>query len=388
MLKNFKRLSVIAFAVIALTACGNKADEKQSSNTDQTQTVGTSDTENNSDKAKFNNSVDVDLSAELEKEPTGEKIVLISNNGSNGREEFIQEKLKAKGFNVEFVSVGGADAAARVISEVENPTTNVIWGPAQFNFDDMIAAGSLAAWEPTWTDKVGSANRGNGYSYPYEAQPKLWLANKDEFKENELPKTIQELITSEQYKGKYLVPTNFGGTTNRAIVASILGQYMDDGGELGVSQEGWDMMKAYIDNGVRQVEGQDKFVNLNDGTVPIIFEGASNTVTNIEDGTIDPIIFYFENGQPSNSNEIGIVNSNNQAKLAESARLANYLGSAEFLNEFVSKFGNIVVNEEAKDSMVSTAKDISDKYKEQELDWDKINKLLDDWIAKIELEFL
>lgn len=384
MFKKIKKFSALALALVAFTACGSNSDDTQSANSTQTQNTDTTDSTDDVGKQ----ATDVDLAAELEKEPTGDKIVLISNNGSDGREEFILDKLKAKGFNVEFVSVGGADAAARVISEVENPTTNVIWGPAQFNFDDMIAAGSLAAWEPTWADKVGTANRENGYSYPYEAQPKLWLANKDEFKEANLPKTIQELISDKKYKGKYLVPTNFGGTTNRAIVASILGQYMDESGELGVSQEGWDMMKAYIDNGIRQVEGQDKFVNLSDGTVPIIFEGASNTVTNIEDGTIDPVIFYFENGQPSNSNEIGVVNSNDPAKLAESVRLANYLGSAEFLSEFAGKFGNIVVNEDAKASMVPTAKEISDKYEEQELDWDKINKLLDDWIAKIELEFL
>lgn len=374
MFKNVRKISALAMSLLAFTACGNN-----DANTNQTT--------DNDTKSQVSDTTDVDLSAEIDKDPTGEKVVLVTNNGSGGREEFIKEKLSAKGFNVEFVGLGGADGAARVISEVENPTVNVIWGPPQFNFDDMIDAGALAKWEPNWADKVGDYNRENGYSYPYEAQPKLWLANKDEFSEADLPKTINELITDEKYHGKYLVPSNFGGTTNRAIVASILGQYLDESGDLGVSQEGWDLMKAYIDNGVREIEGEDKFVNLNDGKVPIIFEGASNTVANINDGTIDPNIIYFENGQASNTNEIGIVNSSDSAKLAESARLANYLGSAEFLNEYVSEFGNLAVNEEAKGSMVAAAKEMSDKYKDQELDWDTINKNLDDWVAKIELEF-
>ncbi|KAA9300148.1 MULTISPECIES: extracellular solute-binding protein [Aerococcus] len=364
------KAGLVLLSTLSVAACGNNsgADTTDSAN------------QNNADSSEIN------VQEELAKEPSGEKVVLISNNGSDVRTPFIESKLKEKGFNVEFVPLGGGDVTARVIAEVQNPTTNVVWGPTQFNFDDMIEADALYEWTPSWADKVSDYDRQNGKSYPYETQPKLWMANPDEFSEEELPNTVNDLFEEDKFKGKYTIPSDFGGTTNRAIVASILGQYLDENGEIGVSQEGWDAMQKFMDNGVEVPEGEDKYKNMMDGKSPITYDGASNIVTNTSEMDKKPTVIYFENGQPSNVNEIGVVKNDDPEVLAESLRLADYLGSAEFIGDFAAEFGNLVVNADAQDKLREESKEITENYKEQDLDWDTINAHLDEWVAKIELE--
>ena len=56
----------------------------------------------------------------------------------------------------------------------------------------------------------------------------------------EMPKDWTEL--GSKYKGKYSISGLQGGT-GRAILASILVRYLDDKGELGVSEKGWEVAK-------------------------------------------------------------------------------------------------------------------------------------------------
>jgi len=359
--RTIKMLTVVSTGLL-LAACGTDGESADSENTE------------------------VNVEEALAAEPSGEEVVLVSNNGSNNRDQFILEQTEAAGFNVEYVSLGGADVTARVISEVENPTTNVVWGPTQFNFDDMIEADALYEWTPTWVDAIGDYDRENGYSYAYETQPKLWLENPETV--SETPATVNDLWENEAFHGQYTIPSNFGGTTNRAIVGSILGQYLDSEGELGVSDEGWEAMQSFLDNGVQTPEGEDNFVRLADGTTPITFDGASNIITNLSNMEFTPEIIYFENGQPSNVNEVGVVNNDDPAVIEESLRLADFLGSAEFIGAFSAEFGNLITNSEAQDQMPEQTVEIAENFTEQELDWDTINANLDEWVAKIELEML
>lgn len=65
----------------------------------------------------------------LAEEPNGKRLVLLTNCGGNGRTDTMLAQAKEAGFNIESVELGGGDITARVISEVNNPTGNVVWGP-------------------------------------------------------------------------------------------------------------------------------------------------------------------------------------------------------------------------------------------------------------------
>ena len=69
--------------------------------------------------------------------PTGEKIVLYTNNGSDGRKEWVREEAAKAGFDVEVVELGGGKLTARVISEKNQPIADVVWGPSEAQFSSM-----------------------------------------------------------------------------------------------------------------------------------------------------------------------------------------------------------------------------------------------------------
>lgn len=318
--------------------------------------------------------------------PTGKKITVVTNNGTNGRDVWLLEHATEAGFNIEIVNLGGGDGTARVISEVNNPTTNVIWGPSEEQFNSMVAAGALVKFRTDWAEDVAGLSKENGYSWPYEIQPKLLVANPDIYTEETAPKNYRDLWENEEFHGKYAVPTKFDGNTPRAIVGGILAQYLDPNGELGVSEDGWKAIKAYFDNGYKTQKGENDFENMASGKVPITFTYASGLKGKSESFNVNPIIIYTEAGEPTNTNQIGVVANKDQELVDESMRFANWLGSADIIGAYANANGNMVANKQAEGSMVPVIKEVKEKYKPQDADWGYVNSMMDDWIAKIQLE--
>ncbi|MDO4439431.1 MAG: extracellular solute-binding protein [Eubacteriales bacterium] len=339
----------------------------------------------NSDDSKAQ-VIDLNMEEVLAEKPSGEKIVVATNNAANGRDVWLLENAKEAGFNIEIVQLGGGDVTARVISEVNNPTLNVVWGPSEDQFTSMIDAGALVKFEPEWSDEVAGVSEVNGYSWPYEIQPKVLVCNPDIYTEETAPKSWSDLWEKEEYHGKYAVPTSFEGNTNRAIIGGILGQYLDENGELGVSEEGWSAIKKYFDNGYKTPKGEDDFGNMASGKVPITYTFASGLKNKCESFDVDPLIIYTEEGEPTNTNQIGVVANSDVELVKESMRFANWLGSAEVIGEYAKENGNMVANSVAEDSMVPIIKEVKGNYKPEDVDWKYINSMMDEWVAKIQLE--
>ncbi len=313
-------------------------------------------------------------------------IVIIGNNLTDGRGEWLREKAGAAGFNIELVEAGGGDTTARVISEVNNPTSNVVWGPTEDQFTAMIKAGSLAEYTPSWAAQVEGISEDNGYSWPYEIQPKILVANPDIYTTDTVPKNYSDLWENEEFHGKYTVPETFTGNTDRAIIGGILGQYLDPNGELGVSEEGWAAIEMYFDNGYKTPKGEDDFGNMASGKVPITYTYASGLLKKSQSFDVTPIVVYTELGEPTGTNQIGVVANSDPAIVEESKRFADWLGSAEIIGEFASNYGNLVANKDAEQYMIEEMKALKENYKPIELDWAYINSMMEQGVAKIQLE--
>lgn len=372
-LKNAVSLGLSLCMISALIGCGQSA---QSS---------TSTSEKSSSTSAATTKTMEEIFAE---EPNGERLVLLTNCGGNGRTDNLLAQAKEAGFNIESVELGGGDITARVISEVNNPTGNIVWGPSEEQFTSMIEAGALAEFTPEWAESVAGLSEENGYSWPYEIQPKVLVCNPDVYTAETVPTCYQDLWEKEEFHGKYAVPTSdkFGGNSARAVIGGILGQYLDESGELGVSQEGWDAIKAYFDNGYKTPTGEDDFANMASGKVPITYIHASGVKAKSESFGVEPIIAYMTTGEPSNTNQLGVIANDDPAVLEESLRFANWLGSAEIMGAYGHENGNLLANVDAKDQMVPIANEIVSTFKPQEVDWTYINSMMDEWIAKIQLE--
>ncbi|WP_018753844.1 ABC transporter substrate-binding protein [Paenibacillus sanguinis] len=368
----FKVLTMLLLTAVFMAGCGtttSDTSDKSGGNADSPSQAG-------------------DMKTILTQKPTGERIVLATNNASDGRDTWLKAKIEEAGFHAEIVPLGGGDITSRVISEASNPTLNVVWGPSDSMFESMVQADALEKWTPEWADKVAGVAEDNGYSWTYEIQPKLLVANPEVYTSDTVPTSYQDLWEKEMYHGKYAVPVDFGGTTNRAIIGGILGQYLDANGELGVSAEGWNAIKQYFAYGYKTPQGENDFQNMASGEVPITFTYASGLKGKMETFNVTPIIIYSATGEPSNANQIGVLKNSNQAKLEESIRLANWLGSAEVIGEYASQYGSMVVNKDATDQMIPLMQEVTKNFKAQQLDWDYVNSMMDEWVAKIQLEYM
>ncbi|MFD1886549.1 extracellular solute-binding protein [Paenibacillus wenxiniae] len=330
----------------------------------------------------------LDMKSILAQKPSGQQIVVATNNTGNGRDQWLADAAKQAGFNIKLVGLGGGDLTSRVIGEVNNPTLNVVWGPSDTMFQSMSDAHALQKWTPSWADQLTSHNEQNGYSWSYELQPKLLIANPKLYTATTAPTSYQDLWQNPQFHGKYAVPTDFGGTTNRAIIGGIIAQYLDPKGELGVSQAGWDAIKSYFQYGYQTPKGEKDMQNLVDGKVPITYIYASGLKSFIDTYHMEPLIVYSRTGEPTNTNQLGVVKNNNPAVVEESIRFANWLGSADMMGDYASTYGSIVVNRQAQSHIDPFMQKVMKTSKPQQADWNYINSMMDQWVAKIQLEYM
>ncbi|NKF32582.1 ABC transporter substrate-binding protein, partial [Pseudomonas sp. BGM005] len=76
------------------------------------------------------------------------------------------------------------------------------------------------------------------------------------------PSDEEDLWTDEEYAGRYEVNPALGQATPQLVLASILSRHLDEDGDLGVSDEGWDLVKSYYANGSPAVEGTDLYARI------------------------------------------------------------------------------------------------------------------------------
>lgn len=225
-------------------------------------------------------------------------------------------------------------------------------------------------------------------SYPYEIAPKLWMVNEDEIPEADMPKSIKDLYTNPNLCQKYSVPTSFSGTTDRAIITEVLAEYRDDSGEMGISDEGWDALQKFFDCGYQTPNGEDSFQNMASGKVPITYSYASGIPSKVETFGYTPTMLYFTEGQPTNTNHVGIVAAKDAKQLDESKRFVDWLGSAETIGAYASANGILPVNPDAASQAMPLIQEITANYEASDIDWTWANGQLDDWVSKIQLDIL
>lgn len=170
-------------------------------------------------------------SSSEEKADKSQELVIYSNSVSNGRGDWLTAKAKEAGFNIKMVDIPGAQLADRVIAEKNNAVADMVFGIGAVDSNKIRDQKLLVQYKPKWLDKIDqSLSDKDNYYNPVIVQPLVLIGAPDV---KEMPKDWTEL--GSKYKGKYSISGLQGGT-GRAILASILVRYLDDKGELGVSE--------------------------------------------------------------------------------------------------------------------------------------------------------
>lgn len=314
-------------------------------------------------------------------------LIVYSNSVSDGRGDWLTKKAAEAGFELKIVEAGGGDLLNRLVSEKNNPLADVVFGLNQMNFETLKTNDLLVPFEPEWTAETpkGSSDKDNFY-HPLVEQRIFMIYNKDVYTEETAPKDWTDLIGNEEFKGKYHVPGDLGGGTNRSVIYGMLMRHVDKNGDLGISEEGWKEIGVFFDNGYKTSEGEDANANLASGKVPISFTYSSGLPGIEEEFGFEAGIVSPEVGVPTTVEQVGIINKGKDQDTAVAEEFINWFGSAEVQGAWAEQFGSLPVNTKAVEKASDKMKQIGEITTIQEMDYTFIAEHIDDWVEKIELE--
>lgn len=353
-----KRTNLLAFTVTAallLTACGGSTSDDGASST-----AG-----------------------------AGEPLVVYTNSNSEGRGEWLQEKATAAGFDVQIVGAGGADATNKLIAEKNNPVADIVYGLNNVYYEQLKSEDVLEPYMPAWSSEVDEslADPGEEKAYWPLVQQAIVLAyNADAVPETDAPEDWTDLWTKSEYKDRYERVSGMGGATTQLVMAGILSRYKDENGDLGVSDEGWQQIEQYFQNGVPAVTDLDLFARFADGEVdfgqmPSSSIPGREEAYGVTSGAVSP-----EVGVPYAVEQIAIVQgSDNQD---EAKKFVDWFGSADVQGEWAAEFNSLPVNESALGSVKPEVIEFDEQFTHQDIDWTFVQENLGSWIEKIELEYM
>lgn len=317
-----------------------------------------------------------------ESSASDETICIYTNNASDGRAEWFTEKAAEAGYDILVVDVGASDATNRVLAERNNPLCDVLFGLNNIEYEKLKAADCLEKWEPDWVETVDqNLIDKDGYYYPVSTTPLLLIGNADYA---DMPSDWTDLI-QDKYKGLYQLH-GLGGGTGKTVYASIVSRYKDPEGELGISEEGWEIAKAFIGNAHDIAEGADAIGDVIDGTYPMDEHWASGVLTEQKNRGYKFQIMTPEVGEPFVVESLAIVKGTDKYDLC--VEFCNWLGGSEMQLEWSNNFGTIPCQQEALENVSDDIKELVAVLKPQELDWAFIAENVDAWVEKAELEFM
>lgn len=323
-------------------------------------------------------------------ESEGSKQVLVySNSLAGGRQEWIDELATEAGFDVQYVEAGGGEILNRLLAEANSPQADVAFGMDEAMFFELVNVDMLTAYEPAWVDEIpAEANIGDQLFHPLVEQRIFLMYNPEFVSEEEAPTNWQDLADMAEFEGKYRVPEDLGGGTHQKSVLSILLQYVDEDGDLGIAQEGWDEVQKFLANGYQTPENEEQLQNFAEGTIPITYHFLGGVPNAEEEFGFTGVPINPKQGVITMREQIGILDKGEDHDYSAAQEFVDWFGSAEIQSAFVEEFGGLPVNENAVDSAPDRIKELADMTTPMNVDWDFVREYLNQWIEKIELELM
>ncbi len=329
---------------------------------------------------------------EVTAEPTAtaiqyDDLVIYTNSGGGGRKEWLTDAAAQNGFTITVVDLGGGDIKNRLIAEKNNAVADVAFGMSMMEFEDFKAQDMLVQYVPSWAGEVDDAMKdSDGYYHGVVKQAIIAIYNSDLYTAETAPKDWPDMWQNQDYHGKYNI-FGLGGGTSRTILAGIATRYLDPTGELGVSDEGWEAIKQFYQNGYICGESEDFFQNLVDQKVPISMIWGSGVVQYQNDYNLKLGVMTPDIGVPFLVEQVAIINGSKHIETAKA--FVDWFGSSEVQSAWAQEFGSSPANKVAMESATDDAKYLdSILTKAQKVDWSVVRQYIEQWVEKIELEFI
>jgi iron(III) transport system substrate-binding protein len=318
---------------------------------------------------------------------SSEPLIMYSNSASDGRGEWITEAAKAKGIAIQALHIGAADLTNRVIAEKANPVADIVFGPNSMDIERMVRADALQKYRPSWTAEVDqSLVDSKGLYGSIGINPLVFAYNTDVLKGSDVPKDFEDLATNPKFKNKYNI-IQLGSGTPRTFYCSFILRYLDSKGQLGASDEGWNIVKQFTQNGSISQPNEDYWGKVISGERPITMywlTGIGPLMKNRNFFNIDIIGNDF--GVPFVIENIALTTKTKN--LARAKEFIEWFGTAEVQREWARRFGHIPLRTDAQSDLIPETKNFLSRLKPQAFDWATGSLNVDKWIEKVQLEFV
>ena len=313
-------------------------------------------------------------------------LVIYSNSVPEDRIAWLDEHAGAAGFDLTVVSISGGDLPNRLISERNNPIADVVFGLNHIGFETLKANDVLTPFVPSWADEIPEGwNDAAGYYHSIVQQAIMLVFNEALLDGDTAPTDWTDLWENEDFHGEYFINNSLGGGTIRTALSGILTRFMDEDGRYGISDEGWDAVIAYFDNGVIGA-GDDFFLSLANEDTSITTIWTGGILDREEQYGISVGIVRPEIGVPFVVEQIGIVNGTENAITAQ--EFVEWFGSAEIQALWAQEFYQLPANLMAFEYAPAELIELHDGLIIQEIDWEFVTENIDNWVTKIELEIM
>jgi iron(III) transport system substrate-binding protein len=314
-------------------------------------------------------------------------VIVYTNGGSDGRAEWITEAAKAKGIEVQVMNLGSGDLTNRLVAEKANPVADVIYGPNSMDMERLVREGALQQYQPSWVgildkDLVDS----KGLYVPIGINPLVFAYNTNFVTGGDIPRDWNDIATNSKYKDKYNI-LSLGGGTSRVILCSFLLQYKDTNGQHGISNQGWDLMRQFIQNGHIQEAEEDWWGKVVSGERPITELWLSGVVQRMQEGNLSNVdIITNTVGVPFIVENIAL--STNTKNLEKAKAFVEWFGSVEAQIEWSRRFGHVPARADAQGGISPVMQGFLARLQPQPFDWALCSANIDKWVEKIQLEFV
>lgn len=392
MKSKLKYLMLFVLLSLSLVACNNASESEDNTATETTE-VTEEKTEATDSTEATEESEDSEATKEA-KDSENKKIVLYSNTFADEKITWLEEKSSEAGFDLEIVFIPGGDLLQRLIAEKNDPQADVVIGLDEGGFSELKDNDMIIAWDPEWKKDIDEELiYGDGYFYPWAEQRIFNFYDGNQMDAEEAPKSYEELAT-EKFDGQYSVPGNLSGSTNQKVVFTMLLQYLDENGELGVSKEGWKLVEDYYKYGYI-AEAEDNIGSLKkaiamlkDGDLKVSYYFSGGLVKAEKEFGVHAVPINPEYGVFTMAEQVGIMNHGDDADYEKATEFAEWWGQADVQKAWAEDFGTVPANNEAKKAVDPRVLELFEQTDRMELDWKFLNEHLDEWVEKIELDIM
>lgn len=313
-------------------------------------------------------------------------LIVYTNSGSGGRDEWLIEKAADHGFKLEVLEAGAGDISNRIIAEKDNPVADIVFGLNTMTHATIKDMDIYEPYRPVWADEVVEGiNDPDDYYHAIVMQAIFLIYNSDLYDETTAPTDWTDLWEKEEYHDLYWLPGSLGGGTTRTVISGILIRHRDEAGEYGISDEGWRQIAEYFKYGIYEVEGEDFYAWLADGKTPFGQMWSSGINQREEQYGVIAGLVGPDVGVPYVVEQVAILKGTK--KLDTAKAFVDWFGSAEFQKEWAQEWDTMPANKLAAEGASESMQAIFENYPPQDIDWLFVANNVESWVEKIELEY-